>query len=392
MLEWLAFPAVLFAAAFIPKKKMSDTKKIEKIFENTGIYFKEGENVQRPKLIEKHKQDDYTTYIYSIPLGLSESRFEAISEALKDGLHKEVSMELEGVLKLTVYDSKLPNKWYHSSDLIRRGTWEVAIGQNHEGVLYHDFDKYPHLLMGGTTRFGKTVSLKGIFHSLLANNPEQVEIYILDLKAGLEFYKYSGLPQVKAVACDVYEAAEVLNEVVEQLKKDEIMFRKNNWTNIVDTPIKKRKFIIVDEGAELSPRMITDKTKRKYAEFCQSALSEISRIGGGIGLRLLYCTQYPTKEAVSMAVKMNIVSRMSFIVPEAIGSKVLLDEYGAEKLPAIPGRAIYKVEKQRIVQVPYIDDKMIFRSVNNEDRENRTIINDHRPIGSSEDQTPTNDS
>ena len=52
---------------------------------------------------------------------------------------------------------------------------------------------------------------------------------------------------------------------------------------------------------------------------------------------------------------MNIVSRMSFIVPKPL-EVALLDEYGAEKV-TIPGRAIYKVEKQRIVQVPYIDDK-----------------------------------
>jgi DNA segregation ATPase FtsK/SpoIIIE, S-DNA-T family len=390
MLEWLAIPAVIGVAAFIPKKGMSDEKKIERIFENTNTCIKRGDSLQYPKLKRKIIKDTYTTYLYSLPLGLSESDIEGILPALQDGLNKEVEMELDGILKLSVYSTKLSN-WKYGKWLIRPNTWEAPIGMNHHGELYHDFDKYPHMLMGGTTRFGKTVALKGIFHSLLMNNPDDVEFYILDLKAGLEFYKYSGLPQVKRVACDVYEAAEVLNEIVEELKKDELMFRQNNWTNIVDTPIRKRKFIIVDEGAELSPKIIADKTKKKYAEFCQSALSEISRIGGGIGLRLLYCTQYPTKEAVNMAVKMNIVTRVSFIVPEAIGSKVLLDEYGAEKLPAIPGRAIYKVEKKRIIQVPYIDDKMMFQMMEERKDEltNRKPVNDHRHPGHGENQTPT---
>ncbi|CAM3728609.1 FtsK/SpoIIIE domain-containing protein [Mesobacillus zeae] len=389
MLEWLAIPALAMGAAFIPKKPVSDEVKIQRIFENTNTCIKFGDSLQHPKLRTKKNGDGYVSYFYSVPLGLGESNIQSVLPAIKDGLNKEAEMELDGFLKLTVYETKLSN-WTYDDKLIRPGTWEVPVGVSYQGILYHDFDKLPHMLMGGATRFGKTVCLKAIFNTLLLNNPDDAEFYILDMKAGLEFYKFSGLPQVK-VACDVYEAAEMLNEIVEQLKGDEKMFRSRGWNNIVDTPIKKRKFVIVDEGAELSPRIIGG-SKKKYAEYSQSALSEISRIGGGIGLRLIYCTQYPTKESVSMSVKMNIVSRISFLVPEAIGSKVLLDEYGAEKLPAIPGRAIYKVEKKHFIQVPYINDKMIFQMMGerlDENGKNRTVVNDHRQAGSGEDQTPT---
>ena len=62
-----------------------------------------------------------------------------------------------------------------------------------------------------------------------------------------------------------------------------------------------------------------------------------------------------------MQVKMNIVARLSFIAAARIASQVILDEPGAEELPSIPGRAIYKIEKQRQVQVPYIDDQYMFK-------------------------------
>lgn len=68
--------------------------------------------------------------------------------------------------------------------------------------------------------------------------------------------------------------------------------KNNGYTNIVDTHIKKRTFIIVDEGAELSPDIIADRDLKKYARFCQGALSEIARIGGGLGYQLIFCTQY----------------------------------------------------------------------------------------------------
>jgi S-DNA-T family DNA segregation ATPase FtsK/SpoIIIE len=229
------------------------------------------------------------------------------------------------------------------------------------------------------------------------NNPDDVEFYILDLKGGLEFYKFKGVPQVKAVACNVYEAAELLNEIVENMKQMEDHFRLKGYTNINETPIKKRTFILVDEGAELAPDIIVGDAK-KYAQFCQSALSEIARIGRAVGYRLIYGTQYPSAKSVNMSIKMNIVARISFVAASQVSSRVILDEIGAEDIPTIPGRAIYKVEKKRTVQVPYIDDKMMFKMM---EGRSDVILNttesgksaDHnRPAGHGKDQTPTKNS
>lgn len=173
-------------------------------------------------------------------------------------------------------------------------------------------------------------------------------------------------------------------------------FREKGYTNIIDTPIKKRTFIIVDKGAELSPNIVKDRNSKKFAEFCQASLSEIARIGGGLGYRLIYATQYPTKEAVPMQVKMNIVARISFICASQVASRVLLDEMGAEDLPSIPGRAIYLVEKKRTVQVPYIDDKMMFKMMEDynaaDTKSDRKVVNDDRHIGSGQDKASTKNS
>lgn len=394
MIEWLAIPALALGAALVPKGKLSDEKKIRKIFENCKVGIKEGEHFLYPKLIRKHTNDTYTTYIYSTPLGVQSKDFESVTSVLRDGLNKDVEIEFKGVLKINVFEQSLPQSWKYDDSLLNLNTWEIPIGKNHTGVLYHDFEKYPHMLVGGVTRFGKTVFIKESFYTLLMNQMDNAEFYFLDLKGGLEFGKYASLSQVKAVASDVFEAAELLNDIVVDLKKHQKEFRARGYTNIVDTQITKRTFIVVDEGAELSPNIIAGEGK-PYAKFCQAALSEIARIGGGLGLRLIYCTQYPTKEAVPMQVKMNIVARLSFIAAAQIASMVILDEPGAEDLPSVPGRAIYKVEKNRTVQVPYIDDKYI--SIKMEERandiiqasENRKFVNDDRPIEYGENTTPT---
>ena len=359
MIEWLAIPAVAVGAALFPKKQISDVKKIQTIFENRKVGIKKDDSFLYPKLYKKHDNEQYSTYLYTLPLGIPSEAFETIKSAIMDGLNKDIEIEYDGLLKIKVYKQKLPKKWSYTDDLLNEGKWEIPIGRNHEGILYHDFDKYPHMLVGGVTRFGKTVLIKEIFYSLLMNQIENVEFYILDLKGGMEFGHYIGIPQVKEVSSDIFESTELLSTIIEDLKGRQKFMRSKQYTNIVDTPIQKRTFIIVDEGAELSPNIV-EGDSRKYAKFCQAALSEIARIGGALGYRLIFCTQYPTKEAVPMQVKMNIVARLSFIAAAQIASRVILDDIGAEDLPSIPGRAIYKIEKNRTIQVPYIDDKYMF--------------------------------
>jgi DNA segregation ATPase FtsK/SpoIIIE, S-DNA-T family len=53
------------------------------------------------------------------------------------------------------------------------------------------------------------------------------------------------------------------------------------------------------------------------------------------------------------------MGRLCFVVDSAIASNVVLDQSGAEDLPLIQGRAIYKTVKCKTVQVPYADNKFI---------------------------------
>ena len=395
MIEYFLLPAVVLGAAFIPKRKMKDEQKIRMVFENCKFGIQKGDKFKLPTLRQKEHKETYSIYVYYLPLGLSSEGVVSLLPAIEEALRKETEYEFEdGMLKLYVYNQKLPEKWNWSDELVKEGQWLCPIGKNHKGVFFHDFDKYPHMLTGGVTRYGKTVFLKNILASLLLNNPNDVDIYILDLKGGLEFHKYLKFEQVKGVACDVLEAAEMLVRITQQIKADETMFRNKGYNNVVDTPIKKRTFIIVDEAAELSPNAVPDKQLKKFAEVAQTCLSEIARISGGLGYRLILSTQYPVKEAVPMAIKANIVARVAFVCTSNVASRVLLDSVGAEDLPSIAGRCIYLIEKQRIVQVPYLDDLTLMRKVegNEHARKNGKDIIDGGSIGNVYDSPTTDNS
>ena len=388
MLEFLALPVIAVAAALIPKRKLKDKEKIKRILENANVGINKGENTLYPQLIREYHDTTYSTYIYSLPFGLHSDAFIKQLPAISEGINKEVEFDFDnGVFKLFVYNQSLPEKWDYDESLLKENSWEFPVGKNHKGIIFHDFEKYQHLLVGGVTRYGKTVLLKDILTSILLSNPKHAEFYIIDLKGGLEFYKYKALPQVKEIACDVFEAADLLGRLVVQLQTDEDYFRKNMYTNIVDTPIKKRRFIIIDESAQLSPLMYADKELKKVANAAQNFLGELARLSGGLGYRIILATQYPVSLAVPPIVKANIVARIAFICANNTASRVILDEVGAEDLPAIPGRCIYLIEKQRILQVPYLDDKKMMKlleeRVNEWMGENRTIINDNRPTRSS---------
>ncbi|MGM7719452.1 FtsK/SpoIIIE domain-containing protein [Metabacillus sp. Hm71] len=358
MIEFFAVPAaILGGSLLIKKRKLTDKQKIEKVFENARIGIPKNNYVQYPRFKSMRECENHTVYNYSLPYGLSSdliiNKFEPV---FKDALDKHVVIEFNNKLSIKVYEEKLPIKWDYDINLIKPNTWEIPFGKSHDEIIYHDFDKYPHLIDGGTTRFGKTVFLKSLLHSLIYSQPDNVEIYILDLKGGLEFSKYDVYPQVKSVSSDILESYETLYFLVNELKSREKLFKEKGWNNVVDTPHKKRTFIIVDEGAELCPNFQADKRIKKVLLECQAALSEIARIGGGLGFRLIFSTQYPIKEVVPMQIKMNTVARVSFLVPQLVGSMVILDEEGAEKLPHIPGRAIYKTEKKIEMQVPYFKE------------------------------------
>lgn len=87
-------------------------------------------------------------------------------------------------------------------------------------------------------------------------------------------------------------------------------------------------------------------------------MSEIARIAGALGYRLIFCTQYPTADTLPRQIKQNADAKISFRLPTEVASRVALDEQGAEKLANV-GRAIYRTHEKHIVQAPYIVDKEI---------------------------------
>ena len=368
MIELLLVPAAGLTVALFGEKfksKNDDKRKIQVFFEVAGIAIKRNneEKLQYPKFQKQIDDDRSTTYVYTLPLGMPSKIIQKVEDVVSEGLNKPVRIQYDNYkLNIRVFHSEIPKKWNWSTRLVKKGKWRVPIGQSLETLIYHDFDKTPHMVLGGLTRMGKTVFLKVLLTTLIEANPENAHVYLIDLKEkGLEFSEFSNLKQVVEVADSVEKAHRVLGKIMEKIEELGKLMKENGFKNIVETKEKDRFFIIVDEGAVLAPAKGLPRHVNKIREECQYMLSYIATVSGGLGFRLVLATQYPTVTSIPSVVKQMSDAKLGFRLPTRVASEVVLDESGLETLPSLPGRAIYKSDRLTEIQVPYISDEMMWK-------------------------------
>jgi S-DNA-T family DNA segregation ATPase FtsK/SpoIIIE len=98
---------------------------------------------------------------------------------------------------------------------------------------------------------------------------------------------------------------------------------------------------------------------------CKRILEYIAQVAGGMGYNLIMCSQYPVGDILPRLVKQNSDARISFRLPTSTASNVILDESGAEDIAfGMRGRAIYKADQKHMMQVPFMDNKMIDELIN----------------------------
>jgi len=390
----------LFAYTLLEKQGTTDASKIQRVANNCGLNVREEGKVRTIHLLRRKKQSWGTEYSYRIPLGLSFDDIQKKKQHIEDGLNhkrgifdltlndfrslqlrgdilnqikvllngtkhrKEILMDYDGTLKIRIYKEPMPEFIPFTDTMIEscKG-WGICVGATREGTVYHDFDKIPHLIVAGTTRYGKSVFLKNVITTLIHNQPQAVRLTLIDLKGGLAFNRYKDVRQVETVAKDVEEGLEALREIHSEMKQRQEEFLSKGFEDIKEAKMKQRHFIIIDEAAELASDGESDKAMKKMKIECERIIAEIARIGGGLGYRLIFATQYPTADTLPRQVKQNCDARLCFRLQFEVASRVVLDEAGAEELPFIKGRAIYRTDRKQIVQTPFIENDFIDRTI-----------------------------
>lgn len=373
--------------AFVKKKGLAtnDSGKIQRIISLSGLNITEGKDTLTTQLIRKKQHDWGWEYKYRIPLGRSFNDYLNKMDTLQDGINnrrkrvalsdlkslnfdrniilqlqglwkkkltetKEIELDFDGLLIIRIYDKPLSKQIQWNESLLKPGTWSVPIGFTRNGdIIPHNFDKDKHLIIAGATGYGKSAILKLITTMLIEQQPENVELSLIDLKGGSAFHRFKDCKQVKYYSREPSEAQKVLEAIQIDMNKSFKSVVDNGYEDVKEAGVKKRHFIIVDEAADLA----------EYGK-AMGIITDIARRGRSAGYYLIFCTQYPTMQVIPPQTKRNVIARLCYVVDTDTASRVVLDEGGADKLPDIPGRGIYKNNVKRyIVQSPFISNETI---------------------------------
>lgn len=155
-----------------------------------------------------------------------------------------------------------------------------------------------HALVSGTIGSGKSTFLHTlILSTILRYSPEDVQLYLLDMKRGVEFKVYAEyeLPSFNLISTDTTPetALSVLKQVCESRAKIEAtLFKKNNVSQIEEynelPQVKKisRKILIIDEFHELFTDQESETTK-----LCLKYLQQLVKMGRAWGIYVVLASQ-----------------------------------------------------------------------------------------------------
>ncbi|YCA45509.1 DNA translocase FtsK [Bacillus sp. JZ8] len=200
-------------------------------------------------------------------------------------------------------------------------------------VISMDFSSSlsPHLLTGGTTGSGKSVTLNSIILGMMClYTPEQVQFMFIDPKK-VEFTIYEEKQHTMDVITEIGEAVVVLQNMVEEMERRYTTFAREGVTNLEEyieevEIVLPRIVIVFDEFADF---MTQDADMKKQVENTIMRLGQKARAAG---IHLIVCTQNPKSDIINTNIRNNLGARLALRAADATASNIILDDSGAEKL------------------------------------------------------------
>lgn len=219
------------------------------------------------------------------------------------------------------------------------------------GMNYVDFgdETSCHLLIGGTTRMGKSVLIRLLITHLMRTMDGKVRIYVLDNKI-TDLYPFKGVPQI-AMAETISEAHHAVNEVLSEVSRRKQILKEKG--DVVDARQFRQRypeesmpplFVVIDEYARFA-------SDNKF----QESVTEIAETAGYLDIHLIVASQRPDASTVlKPRIRANMLTRISFTTVDETNSNLILDVPDAAHLGRIQGRAVFSDGFAGKVQVPFL--------------------------------------
>lgn len=201
-------------------------------------------------------------------------------------------------------------------------------------IISMDLAKMPHLLVAGTTGSGKSVCLNSMIISMLYKaSPDEVKLIMIDPKA-VEFAAYNGIPHLLVpVVTNPQKAAGALGWAVNEMLKRYQRFSAHSVRNITGY----NELCKLDDSLEFMPHIVifidelSDLMMAAPNEV-EDSICRLAQMARAAGMHMVIATQSPRVDVITGLIKANIPSRIALTVSNAMDSRVIIDQAGAERL------------------------------------------------------------
>lgn len=235
----------------------------------------------------------------------------------------------------------------------------VGLKETDGEILYFNpIEQDPHTLIAGRTGSGKTVLMQTMILDMAATNPSsKLKFYIIDPKGGNDYFPLLRLPHLAAPLIKEPEDAIILlkNLVAEMHRRNqlfgELYVNKLDRYNAKVPPEKQLPviFLIHDE----LPQWMASK---EYRQTVTETLTQLATMSRASGIYLIFLTQRPDKDVMSMQIRTNLGNRLVLKL-DAASSEIALEDKGAENLLG-KGHLAAKLGGQiYYAQAPYLDEE-----------------------------------
>ena len=171
-----------------------------------------------------------------------------------------------------------------------------ATGEMHEFVIGQEGSVVHHGLIGGTTGSGKSNLLHVLITQLaLRYPPEELEMYLVDFKEGVEFQDYLRLPHARAVGLESERefGRSVLRYLSREMEERGRLFKGAEAATLTAYRLQSgrrlpRILLVMDEFQVLFSEEDT------LARDCERILEDLVRRGRSFGIHVLLSSQSPS--------------------------------------------------------------------------------------------------
>lgn len=348
-------------------------QEFQKKIELTGLRGSDGSFV---KVIAVNAPDEFKTQIVVKSVGLGLGKYQARKDDLESSFAQEIDSIVTGqnpqIVIINLTKRKLPklvtfNELEHC--LIKPQTF--LVGESMTGAVTRTLESLPHMLIAGTTGGGKSVFFKQMLLGLLKTTPN-LQLYLLDLKRGVEMKDFSLLPNAQ-VAKNESEAVNMLQALKDEMERRFSYMEEKGLKQIDPQEDKMDKIVVgIDEASVIYTKTRGNSSLTHKARELTDDLAKLAR---ATGIHLILATQKVSKETIDTKVQENIGGRVCFKMNTMVNSITVLGNKMAYDLPDIRGRAVWASGNQFTeIQAPFMSDEQLKEEIdliNDEFREEK---------------------